>query len=80
MRIIEHPYQPGTLCFYNEKLNKRSFWFSANNLFDIVISKDEAVEIILQWTAKEVENAVKPFLKEDHYWSPFQIGHEIVIH
>lgn len=79
MRIIEHPYQPGTISFYNEKLKKRSYWFSANNLFDVIISKDEAVEIILHWTSEDVEKAAKPFVEHDQQWTSFQLNHEIVI-
>lgn len=68
MKIIEHPFRPGTVCFYNELTGKRSYWFSAHNLFAEVMDNEEAVEIMLNWGKQEVERAVIQSALPDEHW------------
>lgn len=70
MKIIEHPFRPGTLSFYNERTGKRSYWFSAHNLFTEVMDNEEAIELMLNWGESEVEQAVvQSVLLEEHWVS-----------
>lgn len=79
MKIIEHRLQPGTISFLHEEKGKRTYWFHARNLFDIVMDDEQAVDLILQWSETEVEQEAKPFLADEANWTEYQPNHEIEI-
>ncbi|ALS23593.1 MULTISPECIES: hypothetical protein [Paenibacillus] len=68
MKIIEHPFRPGIVSFYNEQTGKRSYWFSAHNVFTEVMDNEEAIELMLGWGESEVEQAVLQTLLLEEHW------------
>lgn len=79
MKIIEHNLRPGTVSFYNESTGKRSYWFSAHNLFTEVMDNEEAIELMLNWGMDEVEQAVVQSNLASEHWVDYEFNHETVI-
>ncbi|MBP1156894.1 MULTISPECIES: hypothetical protein [unclassified Paenibacillus] len=79
MKIIEHPFRPGTVSFYNELTGKRSYWFSAHNLFTEVMDNEEAIELMLNWGESEVEQAVVQSVLSEEHWVSDQTDYESAV-
>jgi hypothetical protein len=79
MKIIEHNWQPGVIGFLDENRGKRSYWFSAHNLFEAVIDNEEAIDFLLHWSAEEIEFTAQTFITNEENWLDYDDDHEMVI-
>lgn len=79
MKIIEHKWQPGVVGILDEKRGKRSYWFSAHNLFEELMDNEEAVDLLLNWSSEEVDTAARSFLANTEDWLDYDFDHEIVV-
>jgi hypothetical protein len=79
MKIVEHRFKPGTICFLDEEAGKRTYWFSANNLFQGLIDNEQAVEQITSWSKEQLLQVISDMEIEEKDWVDYIYDHEPVI-